>query len=96
MASRKKLTMKEVDNRLNILLKEIVNMQSAITNAHQLFLNYVTFNKNVDKFTEFLNKKAKEANESTDNKQSSKGNASTDKRKQSSKKRKQPAKVSAK
>ena len=87
--------MKEVENRLNILLKEIVNMQSAITNAHQLFLNYVTFNKDVDKFTKFLNKKAKEANESTDNKKSSKGNASTNKGKPSSKKRKQPVKASA-
>jgi hypothetical protein len=62
---KKKLTNKELENRIDILLNKIVAVTNGIDFTHALITTYIKFKEDHEKFKEFLDKENKK-NEQTD------------------------------
>ena len=75
MANRKKLTMKQVEGRLDTLLRQNIMSQNAIENLHRIVVHYIKFNKNEKKFQKYIEKIIGEENESSKQNDSKKSSA---------------------
>ena len=71
--SKKKLTMKEVKDRLDFCLQRIIESQKAIEYIHKIVSFYIDYKGDLDKYTKYLEKKNNESGKQ-DSKESSKGN----------------------
>ena len=57
MKSKKnKMTNKERDNQINYLFKSLYELSQELRMVRSLFENYLIWNKDVEKFTEYLKK----------------------------------------
>ena len=56
---KKKLTNKELENRIDILLNKIMAVTNGIDFTHALITTYIRFKEDQEKFKEFLDKENK-------------------------------------
>ena len=92
MANKKKLTMKEVERRLDFLLKQLVAIQTVTGNMNKIVAFYIEYNKHVDGFRKYLEDKNNESGTS-DSEESLEGNEGIDTGKQSVEGRKPETKI---
>jgi|2_EtaG_2_1085320.scaffolds.fasta_scaffold110183_3 hypothetical protein len=86
----KKIGAKVVAERLDFLLQQVLTLQKTAEYLNQLIVNYVLFNKDVDKFKDFLIKRGEENGNSSN--KSTKGNENTSGSNKKPSKRKLPIK----
>ena len=95
MASKTKLTNKEINDRLTYLLQQVVQTQQAVQTINTVQTHYIIYNEDVEGFKKYLEEKENESRES-DSKESAKGNEKSDSGKQKAKTGKSKVKKSSK
>lgn len=95
MASKAKLTNKEIDHRLSYLLQQLVQTQQAVNTVNTVQTHYIMYNDDVEGFKKYLEEKENESRKS-DSQKSSKGNEKPDSGEQKTKTGKSKPKKSTK
>ena len=57
----KKVTYKELANRIDIMLQRVMQISNAMDYTHTLLVKYIEMNKDIDKLKEFLKKEEEDA-----------------------------------
>ena len=85
----KKITNKEIQSRLDILLRQLIVTQNHFENLQKVFAMYVNYKGESDSFKEYLEKEGEKdgTHKPTTGKKSSKGNENNDRGKQNTKKK---------
>ena len=60
MSKSKKITYKELNDRLSVAFTKLVELHRTVDYVHTLILKYISFNKDETKFRNYLEKENKE------------------------------------
>ena len=60
MSKPKKVTYKELNDRIDISFQRMIEIHENVKYLHMLILNYIAFNKDEDKFLKFVEKTREE------------------------------------
>ena len=63
MSKPKKVTYKELNDRIDISFQRMIEIHENVKYHHMLILNYIAFNKDEDKFLKFVEKTRAEQEE---------------------------------